>query len=520
MKKLFLCLILCLINTAAYSYQANINIPDSNFLKILIKSFDKNRDGKISHQEAEKIKHLLIQRKKFQKYDLTGIETFKNLEHLHFANADVTSLDLSKLPKLKTFSSHYSKFSTALIFNRNLDDFYFEGSTASLLDLSKTKVSGILRLADNNIGSFISPKNIVSLILIGATTMKSIDISNATKLEFIYSHISGAIIDLSKNIKLKKIIIKSSSLYSPLHKIKLPHTNSLTSLYLENINNTTFTLNNYQGIKDLFIQGNNLSSLVVKNNPNLKKLICDNSKLTNLIISNNPNLEILSCKNNKLDNLDTNKIPKLKDFYCDKNPLIRLNLSNNEYLEFFTATSTKLRRIDITNKKALVLARLYRNPLLEKIYARGSLINPSNIKINECPNLSLMCLPSTMISSYQNKCDNYNYNCKVTTNCRSKIKYKAKDIFYLSKNPIRNYTSLFVIKDNLIVTGINIYDAKTGAYVKTISIRKRLNFIGRPSKQQAFYQKFNINCSDLRRGLYILHLNSNLGVFPTKFMKI
>ena len=113
MKKkqlLILSMFLCFF---ANSFGQNINFKDANFKRLLVAydngrygTYDSNRDGEISFQEARNITRIDFYGQKGdprQIKDLTGIEHFTNIEVLVMPDQDITNLDLSRNTKLKSY---------------------------------------------------------------------------------------------------------------------------------------------------------------------------------------------------------------------------------------------------------------------------------------------------------------------------------------------------------------------------------------------------------------------------------
>lgn len=101
MKKLYTKIALLL---TMGSMAQNVNIPDSNFKKALLKSVQINKDNntEISLEEASQIKRLYIYNENISQ--LTGIEKFVNLELLYCQNNLLSELDLSELTQLNNLN--------------------------------------------------------------------------------------------------------------------------------------------------------------------------------------------------------------------------------------------------------------------------------------------------------------------------------------------------------------------------------------------------------------------------------
>jgi Leucine-rich repeat (LRR) protein len=72
----------------------NVDIPDANFLNALIEDgIDTNEDGQISYAEAAVVTKLDISQEKIS--DMSGIESFVNLDSLYCWNNKLVNLDVS-----------------------------------------------------------------------------------------------------------------------------------------------------------------------------------------------------------------------------------------------------------------------------------------------------------------------------------------------------------------------------------------------------------------------------------------
>ena len=90
------CLILVLFCTAALA--ADIKINEKNFpdpiFREYVKEFDKNKDGKFSKEEIEKIFTILVARKQIT--SLKGIEHFSQMTYLSCQSNQLKEINVSK----------------------------------------------------------------------------------------------------------------------------------------------------------------------------------------------------------------------------------------------------------------------------------------------------------------------------------------------------------------------------------------------------------------------------------------
>jgi hypothetical protein len=132
-----------------------VDIPDVEFLKTLLdEGIDTSGDGLVSYAEAESVKYLDLDRfsEPGKISDLTGIESFVNLESLILSGNNLISLDLSENSKLVHLdvSANYHLQTLNLTKNRDLIylNNYYNYSMISL-DLSGNSRLDTLILAEN-----------------------------------------------------------------------------------------------------------------------------------------------------------------------------------------------------------------------------------------------------------------------------------------------------------------------------------------------------------------------------------
>ena len=186
MKKLLL-ILLCL---PFIGFGQNINIPDSNFKAYLVgnNAINTNGDTEIQVGEAN-IFNGGIYCGGMNIADLTGIESFNNLKHLHCHNNQLNFLDISQ--------------------NLNLESLGVNGNQLSFLNLNQNT-----SLLDLNL-SFVNTTNIDFSMLLNLTSLYFENLSE---------------LDLSHNTMLENLGAMSVS-----------NSNSLTYLNIQNGNNINMT---------------------------------------------------------------------------------------------------------------------------------------------------------------------------------------------------------------------------------------------------------------------------------------
>ena len=293
--------------------------PDENFRTILL-NYGIGTDGVLTVEEAAQIKFLDVQDKGIT--DLTGIEFFPELQELGCADNNISSLDVSKNPKLTfVWCSRNPLTSLNITGCTELTRLHTRDTQLTSLDLStNTKIVEIY--ANNN-------------------PLNAIDVTGCPDLEWLqFPGANITTLDVSKNSKLKTLD------YSE---------NKLTSLDVSH-NPLLETLSVWDG---------QLTTLDVSHNPNLKILYCDNNSFSELNLSNNTELEVLYCSDNQLTSLNVSGCSKLKVLRCFLNKLTTLDVSDCNALEVLNFRNNQLTTIDLSNNQALTELYLSSNKIGE-----------------------------------------------------------------------------------------------------------------------------------------------------------
>lgn len=249
-----------------------VDIPDANFEAFLI---DRNIDldgqvnGQMNYQRPLEITSLDVDATipnvgTFT--NLTGIESFANLENFVCNNQNITNLDMSRNTELE-------------------------------------------RLTCSNI-------NITSL-----------DISNNIKLKSYTGAGNNDItsIDFSKNIALTEINLEGNELLTTLD---ISQNIELIGLNCGGTDLTTLNTSNNIKLKALFCYESAFTSLELSNNLLLEILSCSVNNISTLDLSANINLITLACSQNNISILNLSQNNQLKGVLCNDNNLTSLNLKN------------------------------------------------------------------------------------------------------------------------------------------------------------------------------------------------
>jgi Leucine-rich repeat (LRR) protein len=325
MKKLYTLLVVALIGFAGNAQI--VNIPDANFkAKLLLASpsnyiastetpdasgnvttysqIDTNNDGEIQVSEALAIKWLYIIQSSIA--NLTGIESFTNLEFLACGDNQLTSLNVSGLSNLRFLSCNQNGLTSLNVSGlTNLQTLYcFNNQLPSL------NVSGLTNLqwldCNNN--------QLTSLNLSGLTNLQTLgcNVNQLTNL-----NVSG----------LTNLQILACS-FNQLSNLNVSGLTNLQELYCHSNQLPSLNVSGLTNLQTLYCFNNQLPSLNVSGLTNLQTLDCSGNLLPSLNVSGLTNLQYLDCSYNYLPSLIVNGLTNLQILYCSNNQLTSLNIKN------------------------------------------------------------------------------------------------------------------------------------------------------------------------------------------------
>ena len=133
--------------------------PDEYFRDYVSQNLDTNvRDGKLDQTELDRVTEIKVSNKRIS--SLKGIEWFKNLEKLYCGNNNLTSLDVSKNPKLEVLGcDHNNLTSLDLSNNTKLTELYCHNNQLKSLDVSNNTSLIELDCSNNELTSLDLSKN-------------------------------------------------------------------------------------------------------------------------------------------------------------------------------------------------------------------------------------------------------------------------------------------------------------------------------------------------------------------------
>lgn len=333
-----------------------------NFADAPVK-IDTNNDGQIQVSEALLIKKLSLRSQSFNIayphiINLSGIESFSNLESLDVGTNYITTINLS-MPSLKELFCSVNMLTSLNISN--------------LTNLEKISYSYNTQLPPVNFNGLTAIKNVECTNNQLSSIANFSPLINLETLDCSYNNFAS--LDLSPFTHLKNLNCTANSLTS----LNLTGLNMRSLSCGQNPQLPLIDFSQFSELQMLDCYGNVLQTSVnLLNCPDLNYLNCSNLQLTSLDLSNSPHLQWIYCSNNLLTSLELNHLTDLIVLACANNQLTSL------FVKGFT------------------------NPMM----------GISDVFFNGNPNLHYICCNESQIDYFQYKINEYGYtNCFANTYC-------------------------------------------------------------------------------------------------------
>ncbi len=338
MKKIYLLLALAGCCTMAQAQTATFpvaidetNFPDKSFRNVLLTAtYDRDQDGMLSQEEAERVTELTMNYKYPHIATLKGIGYFTNLTSLSVQGNDLTAIDLSKNTKLTYLNVNGNKFETI--------DFSDCPSLETIIcnsnKLTEVKLAGNPKLRRFECNS--------------TSTLTSLDVSANAELDSLCCYSDGlTAIDVTHNAKLRYLNCSSNKITA----LDVTQNPELKTLYCGKNSYTdgAIDLSKNPKLDELDCQQAGLTALDFSANPVLRLLTCSFNNLTTLDLAKNPALyKVLVSYNKEMTQLTLGNLPELYDLQLAGCPIETINLSETPKLNSLNFRSSHMRRIDLS----------------------------------------------------------------------------------------------------------------------------------------------------------------------------
>ena len=300
---LYLCLLSCQDGLKLQEVEdVCTKMDDIKFMEFCYKSYDVNKDSKVSMSEAAAVKEIELGN---GISSLKGIEYFTSLTKLSCINTQISSLDVSSNLAL-----------TNLIINKN--------TNLSSLNLAKNSQLSRIDCSKNSLNSLVLPHS-ASLAYLNCEEnwqLTSLDLSKntgLTSLNCCRNKLSS--LDVSKN----KDITNLNCAYNDISSLDVSRNAKLTNLKC---------------------YGNNLTSLDLSNNQELRNISCFENQLTSLNIAKTAIIRI--------DNLI---LESINDMFSKQD--LTLFVNSVQYESFLNnySTGSETDKLDIVYNKFRIIIK-------------------------------------------------------------------------------------------------------------------------------------------------------------------
>lgn len=361
-----------------------VTLPDANFMKYCLDSFDLNFDGKLQASEAVEV--TKIDCSELGIASLEGITQFTNLETLMANDNPLTTVEVSgnqKLVRLELIRTEITSLNVTGMpqLEAILCDCLKEDKVGPMTSLSVSKCPVLTDLfcQENNISTLsISECPELKMMNVSRNALTALDLSSLTRLEELSAWDNRITsLDLTNNKALKKLMITRNRIKTLVLK-DLPLLEFVSCDGLENEQVgviQSLTMTNCAALKELWCQENSIETLSVTGCPALEKVVAWRNKLTALDLSNAKSLKTVQVGANQLStanfsgcsSLDLLDIPAnrlttltlagctaLREVWMQENKMLTsVDLSSNKALQTLRCMASGIQSLDLSNLTAL-----------------------------------------------------------------------------------------------------------------------------------------------------------------------
>ena len=317
MKKIFTLAALAFMLTSARASVVinSTNFPDPVMREALVEcQIDADGDGILTDEEIENATdYIHLEGCK----NLKGLEILKNLTFIDLNGSEesyssITSIDLSKFPKLeRLYIQDYAITS--------LDATY--STMLGLVEIVRCREFTSIKVDTqrDDLGVFLNylPK---------LTSMENCVFNHVRYVEFYKTGIQD--IDMSDHPTLSSLWVKGDDDGDyELNSINVSGCDNLWDLSIDRVKLQSVRLNALPRFYDISLFNCHTTDLAVENMPNLGGIKCDGCTIQNLTIKGCPELHGVDCSDNSLHILIIDDSPALYSLHLENNMLMWLDMS-------------------------------------------------------------------------------------------------------------------------------------------------------------------------------------------------
>jgi hypothetical protein len=429
------------------TYCRYTTIPDANFEAALetLGYDDISGDGQVPTALIEVITTLDIQNEGIT--DFTGIEDFTALQVFYFTDNNVTTVDVSNLPNLRSVRAISCNLTSLdLTNNPLLDDLRIEDNNITSIDLSNNPLLEILQMNGNQLTTLdLSNNPLIWRLRLYNNNITELDLSNNPALTQVQLQVNNltalniqngantniSTFDAYSNPNLTCIRVDDAA-YSTTNWTNIDAASTFSDTYC---NYTAIPDANFEAalealgyddisgdgqvptalietVTNLDIRNQSISDLTgIEDFEALDTLACSNNALTTLDISANENMMIVDASMNTITSVNTGNNTILQFLLLQFNDIISVDFSGNSNLQLIELSDNPITTLDVSQNLNLIGLFARNTPLntidvsqnTALIELKISGINATNINlsnntaleeiiIKNCPNLAYLNL--------------------------------------------------------------------------------------------------------------------------------
>ena len=317
MKRILTLAVFALVLTGAKASVVinKTNFPDPVLREALVDCGIDDGDGILSDEEIENATdYIHLEGCK----NLKGLEYLKNMKFIGLygneeSYSSITSIDLSKFPKLERLDIHDYAITS-------LDATY--STMLGLVEIVRCREFTSIKVDSkrDDLGVYLNylPK---------LTSMENCVFNHVSYVEFYKTGIQD--IDMSDHPTLESLSAKGDDDGDyELNSINVSGCNNLWDLSIDRVKLKSVRLNALPMFYDISLFNCHTTDLAVENMPNLGNITCRDCEIHNLTIKGCPVLNGVGCADNSIRNLIIDDSPALYSLHVENNMLMWLDMSN------------------------------------------------------------------------------------------------------------------------------------------------------------------------------------------------